>query len=330
VASPKKILISEDVTGAGIDRLKGKYRVDYDPDLWKKVPELEGLIPGYEALIVRNQTKVNASLLAKALALRVIGRAGAGYDNIDVPAAIKEGIVVAYSPEENAVSVAEHVFALLLALARNIPAADRSTKGGGWERKKYHGFELLGKTLGILGLGKIGFRVALRAKAFGMRILAHDAYLSSTSLQATESGADLTSFDRVLAEADFLTLHLPLTPETRGILNGDALRKMKKTAFLINTSRGEVLSEADLAQALKQGDLAGAALDVREKEPPGESPLHGLDSVILTPHTAGLTYEAQEKVVNAVAEDVDRVLSGRPALRYVNFGTPKKKAGDDR
>ncbi len=325
MASPNKILISEDITGTGIDRLKGKYQVHYDPDLWKKVPELEGLIPGYDALVVRNQTKVNASLLAQATALRVIGRAGAGYDNIDVPAATREGIVVAFSPEENAVSVAEHVFALLLALARKIPGADRSTKGGGWERKKYHGVEILGKTLGILGLGKIGFRVALRAKAFGMRIMAHDAYLSSTSLHVTESGAEMAPFDRVLAETDFLTVHLPLTPETRGILNGQALGKMKKTAFLINTSRGEVLSEADLAQALKKGALAGAALDVREKEPPGESPLHGLDNVILTPHTAGLTYEAQEKVVDAVADDVDRVLSGRPALRVVNFGVPKRK-----
>jgi len=329
VANPKKILISEDVTGTGIDRLKGKYPVHYDPDLWKKIPELEKMIPAFDALIVRNQTKVNASLLAQAMSLRVIGRAGAGYDNIDVPAATREGVVVAFSPEENAVSVAEHVFALLLALARRIPAADKSTKDGGWERKKYHGFELLGKTLGILGLGKIGFRVALRAKAFGMRILAHDAYLSSTSLHVTESGALLTSFDRVLAEADFLSIHLPLTPETRGILNGEALRKMKKTAFLINTSRGEVLAEADLAQVLKQGGIGGAALDVREKEPPGESPLHGLDNVILTPHTAGLTYEAQEKVVDAVAEDVDRVLSGQAALRYVNFGVPKKRAGDD-
>ncbi len=329
MANPKKILVSEDVTGTGIDRLKAKYQVHYDPDLWKKVPELEGTIPGFEALIVRNQTKVNSGLLAKAKALRVIGRAGAGYDNIDVPAATKEGVVVAFSPEENAVSVAEHVFALLLALARKIPGADKSTRGGGWERKKYHGFELLGKTLGILGLGKIGFRVALRAKAFGMRILAHDAYLSPTSLHVTESGAFLTSFDRVLAEADFLTIHLPLTPETRGILNEEALRKMKKNAFLINTSRGEVLAEADLTKVLKEGAIGGAALDVREKEPPGESPLHGLDNVILTPHTAGLTYEAQEKVVDAVAEDVDRVLSGQAALRYVNFGVPKKRAGDD-
>jgi D-3-phosphoglycerate dehydrogenase/(S)-sulfolactate dehydrogenase len=280
-------------------------------------------------LIVRNQTKVNTSLLAQAMALRIIGRAGAGYDNIDVPAATQEGVVVAFSPEENAVSVAEHVFALLLSLARKIPGADKSTKGGGWERKKYHGFELLGKTLGILGLGKIGFRVALRAKAFGMRILAYDAYLSSTSLQVTESGAVLTPFDKVLSEADFLTVHLPLTPETRSMLNRDAFRKMKKTAFLVNTSRGEVLVEADLAEALKQGEISAAALDVREKEPPGESPLHALENVILTPHTAGLTFEAQEKVVDAVAEDVDRVLSGQAALRYVNFGVPKKRAGDD-
>ena len=320
----KKILICEDVTGTGIDRLKGKYPTDFAPDLWKKVPELEEKIRDYEGLIVRNQTKVNAALLSRAKALRVIGRAGAGYDNIDVPAASQAGVVVAYSPEENAVSVAEHVFALLLALARKIPGADRSVKSGGWERKKYHGFELLGKTLGILGLGKIGFRVALRAKAFGMRILAHDAYLSATSLHATESGATLVSLERLLAESDFLSLHLPLTPETQGLLNGGALKKMKPTAFLINTSRGEVLVEEDLAQALKQGQLAGAALDVRPKEPPGESPLHGLDNVILTPHTAGLTYEAQEKVVEAVAEDVDRVLTGQPALRFVNFALPKK------
>ena len=233
--------------------------------------------------------------------------------------------MVAFSPEENAVSVAEHVFALLLSLARKIPAADRSTKNGGWERKKYHGVEILGKTLGILGLGKIGFRVALRAKAFGMRILAHDAYLSSTSLQVTESGATLVSFERAPGRIRFSHHSPPSDSGDPGVLNGEALKKMKPTAFLINTSRGEVLVEEDLAQALKQGQLGGAALDVRAKEPPSaESALHGLENVILTPHTAGLTYEAQEKVVSAVAEDVDRVLSGQAALRFVNFALPKK------
>ena len=325
MADGKKILIAEDVTGSGIDRLKQKYQVESDWDLWKKIPQLKDALRDADALLVRNQTKVNADLLAQARLLKIIGRAGAGYDNIDVEAASQVGVVVCYSPEENAVSVAEHVFGLLLALARKIPGADRSVKNGGWERKKYHGFELMGKTLGILGLGKIGFRVALRAKAFGMRLLAHDAYLSSTSLHVTESGATLVAMDQLLAESDFLSVHLPLTLETRGLLNRQSFSKMKPTAFIINTSRGEVLVEKDLALALQQGQLAGAALDVREKEPPAaDSPLNGLDNVILTPHTAGLTYEAQEKVVEAVAEDVDRVLSGQPALRFVNFAVPKK------
>ncbi len=329
MADGKKILIAEDVTGSGIDRLKQKYQVESDWDLWKKIPQLKDALRDADALLVRNQTKVNADLLAQARLLKIIGRAGAGYDNIDVEAASQVGVVVCYSPEENAVSVAEHVFGLLLALARKIPGADRSVKNEGWERKKYHGFELMGKTLGILGLGKIGFRVALRAKAFGMRLLAHDAYLSSTSLHVTESGATLVAMDQLLAESDFLSVHLPLTLETRGLLNRQSFSKMKPTAFIINTSRGEVLVEKDLALALQQGQLAGAALDVREKEPPAaDSPLNGLDNVILTPHTAGLTYEAQEKVVDAVAEDVDRVLSGQPALRFVNFALPKKKEKD--
>lgn len=329
MADGKKILIAEDVTGSGIDRLKQKYQVESDWDLWKKIPQLKDALRDADALLVRNQTKVNADLLAQARLLKIIARAGAGYDNIDVEAASQVGVVVCYSPEENAVSVAEHVFGLLLALARKIPGADRSVKNGGWERKKYHGFELMGKTLGILGLGKIGFRVALRAKAFGMRLLAHDAYLSSTSLHVTESGATLVAMDQLLAESDFLSVHLPLTLETRGLLNRQSFSKMKPTAFIINTSRGEVLVEKDLALALQQGQLAGAALDVREKEPPAaDSPLNGLDNVILTPHTAGLTYEAQEKVVEAIAEDVDRVLSGQPALRFVNFALPKKKEKD--
>ncbi len=321
----KKIVISEDVTGSGIERLKKIYDVRTDPDLWKNIPQLKAALKDCEAFIVRNQTKVTAELISDAALLRVIGRAGVGYDNIDVGAASTAGIVVAFSPEENAVSVAEHVFGLFLSLARKIPGADRSVKGGGWERKKYHGTELLGKTLGVLGLGKIGYRVALRAKAFGMRILAHDAFLSPTSLHVTESGATLVSIDTLLAESDFLSVHLPLNEKTRGMLNREAFAKMKPTAFLVNTSRGEVVVGKDLAQALKEGRIAGAGLDVLEKEPPGkEHVLYGFENVILTPHTAGLTYEAQEKVVEAVAEDVDRVLQGLPALRFVNFPIPKK------
>jgi len=325
MADQKRVLISEDVTGSGIERLKKRYLVQTDADLWKKDAELMKAIQGADALIVRNQTKVTAALLSKATTLQVIGRAGVGYDNIDVAAANKAGVVVSYSPEENAISVAEHVLGLLLALARKIPGADRSVKNGKWERKKYHGIELLGKTLGILGLGKIGARVALRAKAFGIRLLTYEAFLPTTHLHFTETGACLVSFDQLLAESDFLTVHLPLNEKTRGMLNIKAFEKMKPTAFLINTSRGEIVVEKDLVKALQEDKLAGAALDVRETEPPpAESPLYALENVILTPHTAGLTYEAQEKVVDAIAEDVDRVLSGQPALRYVNFPLPKK------
>jgi D-3-phosphoglycerate dehydrogenase/(S)-sulfolactate dehydrogenase len=287
--------------------------------------QLEKAVREIEALIVRNQTQVTESLLVKAKDLRVIGRAGAGYDNVNIDAASQAGVVVCYSPEENAVSVAEHVFALLLSLARKVPGADQSVKAGKWERKKYHGTEVFGKTLGILGLGKIGFRVALRAKAFGMRILGYDAYLSSTHLHVTESGVSMVSLEKLLDASDFLTIHLPLNRETRGLLNSALLQRMKPTALLINTSRGEILVERDLVQALRDRTIAGAALDVLEKEPPlFENSLFGLDNVILTPHTAGLTHEAQEKVVQAIAEDVDRVLSGQPALRYVNFSMPRR------
>ncbi len=325
MTSSKKILISEDIEGEGINQLREKYDVTADPVLWKNSDRLEEAIRDAEALLVRNQTRVSGPLLSKATRLSVIARAGVGYDNIDVEAASQAGIVVCYSPEENAVSVAEHVFALLLALARKIPGANRSVKSGKWERKKYHGVELLGKTLGVLGLGKIGFRVALRAKAFGMRILAHDSYLSRTHLHVTESGARMVSVDQLMAESDFLTVHLPLTGETRGLLNSRLLGRMKPASFLINTSRGEVLVEKDLIKVLKDGRIAGAALDVLENEPPSpENALYEMENVVLTPHTAALTYEAQEKVIRAIAEDVDRVLSGQPALRYVNFPLPRR------
>ncbi len=321
----RRILVSEEIEGVGIDQLRVKYEVTVAPAIWQNVVQLEEAVREIEGLIVRNQTQVTESLLVKAKDLQVIGRAGAGYDNVNIDAASQAGVVVCYSPEENAVSVAEHVFALLLSLARKVPGADQSVKAGKWERKKYHGTEVFGKTLGILGLGKIGFRVALRAKAFGMRILGYDAYLSSTHLHVTESGVSMVSLEKLLEASDFLTIHLPLNRETRGLLNSDLLQRMKPTALLINTSRGEILVERDLVQALRDRTIAGAALDVLEKEPPlFENSLFGLDNVILTPHTAGLTHEAQEKVVQAIAEDVDRVLSGRPALRYVNFSMPRK------
>jgi phosphoglycerate dehydrogenase-like enzyme len=184
------------------------------------------------------------------------------------------------------------------------------------------GVELYGKTLGIIGLGKIGARVAMRARAFGMRIIAYDPYLTRHHIHVTESQAELTDLETLLATGDFITIHLPLTAQTRHLINRERLGRMKSTAYLINTSRGPIINEADLYEALKGKSIAGAALDVRETEPPGESPLNGLDNILLTPHVAAFTVEAQDKVQESLSEDVDRVLTGRPALRFANFASP--------
>jgi D-3-phosphoglycerate dehydrogenase len=319
-----KVLVTEDITGAGIDRLKGKYELTGDKDIWKDRPRLLAAAGSVDALVVRNQTDVNAELLAAVKQCKVIGRAGVGVDNIDVGAASKNGIVVTYAPEENALSVAELVIGMMLCMARKLPAADASVKQGRWERRQFYGTEIHGKTMGILGLGKIGCRVALRARAFGMNIIAHDPYLTPHHLNVTETGAELVDLDTLLARSDVISVHLPLTSETRHLLNESRLSTMKPTAFLINTSRGPVVDEEDLYKILKERRIGGAALDVREKEPPGDSPLHKLDNILLTPHVAGVTHEAQEKVTDSVGEDVDRVLSGLPALRYVNFPLPRR------
>lgn len=229
------------------------------------------------------------------------------------------GIVVCYAAEENAVSVAEHVFALLLALARKVPGADRSVRKGRWERAAHTGFELHGKTLAVLGLGRIGFRVALRARAFGMRVLAYDPLVSASSSSVTESGAELVSLEAAQAGADVVSVHLPLTEGTRGLLSGTRLQDMRAGAVLINTARGGLLDEEALAELLANGHLGGAALDVRQAEPPGKSPLNGLQNVILTPHIASWTREATARVLATVAGDVDRVLRGEPARHFLNF-----------
>jgi len=313
------ILIPENLTGPAIDRLKQDYVVYQDPTLWQREGDLRALVVEARALLVRNQTPVTAALLAAAPRLQVVGRAGVGLDNVDVDAASERGIVVCYAPEENALSVAEHVFALLFALARKIVSADQSVRAGRWERLVHTGWELYGKTLGLLGLGRIGFRVALRARAFGLTVVAYDPYVSPNSFVVTESGAVLKSFQEVLTEADILSLHLPLTEATRHLLGEAALAWMKPTAVLINTARGGVVDEAALARALAAGRLAGAALDVRENEPPGDSPLHALPHVVLTPHIAAFTVEGQARVMEAVAGDVRRVLAGQAALNFANF-----------
>jgi D-3-phosphoglycerate dehydrogenase len=320
----RRILVTENIVGPGMERLKANYEVAWDKILWRKADELLRVIAKYDALIVRNQTKVTADLLKVAARCVVVGRAGVGVDNIDVEAASHLGIVVAFTPEENSISVAEQVIGLMLCLARRFPAADASVKRGEWNRMGFLGMELFGKTLGIFGLGRIGARVALRAAAFGMRIIGYDPYLTKNHFTVTETHTELVDMDTLLKESDFITIHAPSTPETKHMINEDTLAKMKPMAYLINTSRGSAVKEAALYDALSKGKLAGAALDVREEEPPRESPLHELENVLLTPHVAAFTREAQDRVVESLAEDVDRVLSGKPALRFANFSSPKR------
>lgn len=311
------IVISEDIPGPPIDALAAQYETLRDAELWRDRPRLFAALSGARALLVRNMTTVDAELLNAAPRLEVIGRIGVGMDNIDLPTAAAREITIVYPPEENAIAVAEHVFALLLGLARHVPAGDRMVREGGWNRRALIGIELYGKTLGLLGFGRIGMRVAIRGRAFGMQVVAYDPFLSAHSPAVTESGAELLSLEEVLERADVVSCHLPLTPATRGALGREGLARMKRGALLVNTSRGPVINEAALYDALSSGHLGGAALDVREEEPPGESPLHTLPNALFAPHIAGWTHEAQARVVGTVAADVGRVLRGeRPRYRF--------------
>ena len=318
-----KILISENIRGAAVDALEVDFDVLVAPDLWKDSVELASQLSAANALIVRNQTQVTGELISKANQLRVIGRAGAGLDNIDTEAASKQGIVVTYAPNENSISVAELAIGLMLSLARMIPAAVQDTRQGNWNRQAFVGGELLDKTLGIVGLGRIGRLTAARAKAFGMQLLAFDEFIDPPSAEILELGVELCSFEQLLASSDVVTIHVPLTDQTRGMMNSAAFNQMKASSVLVNTSRGEVVNETDLVEALTSKKIAGAALDVREVEPPGDSPLSSMDNVVLTPHIAAFTKEAQTRVVEAVCRDVAAVLSGNDAINAANFPRPR-------
>ncbi|HEX6467246.1 MAG TPA: hydroxyacid dehydrogenase [Terriglobales bacterium] len=315
----RDILISENIAGAGIDDLCSRFNVLRLPELWKDVPALAEHIRNTRALIVRNQTRVTGQLLRDGNELMVVARAGAGLDNIDMQAAIKAGVVVTYTPDQNSISAAELTIALMLALVRKIPEANLDTRAGGWNRQRFVGMELFGKTLGIIGAGKIGYLTAKRAQAFGMKILAYDPFLSADNIYLSELNAELVDLDQLLARADVVSCHVPGTPQTTGLLNRQRFAKMKPTAYLINTSRGEVIEERDLIDALKSGMMAGAAVDVRASEPPRSGELELMPNVILTPHIAAFTNEAQDRVIRAVCDDVARVLEGKPAT---NAATP--------
>ncbi|HEY0077285.1 MAG TPA: phosphoglycerate dehydrogenase [Pyrinomonadaceae bacterium] len=307
-----KILVSDDVSEGGLEPLRAAgFAVEKRTGL--KFDDLCEAVQGCEGLIVRSETKVSAALMDRAAGLRAVGRAGVGVDNIDVPAATSRGIVVMNAPDGNTMTTAEHTLALLLALARRVPQGNASLRAGRWERKKFVGVELRGKTLGIVGLGRIGRVVASRALGFEMKIVAFDPFTAPE--QAREFDVELLPLEEVCARADFLTIHTPLTPETRGIIGERELRRMKPGARVINCARGGLVDERALYTAIKEGRIAGAALDVFEEEPPSaEHPLLALEEVIATPHLGASTREAQEGVAVTVAEQMrDYFLTG--ALR---------------
>jgi D-3-phosphoglycerate dehydrogenase len=307
-----KIFVADDVSESGLQPLReAKFEVQKRTGLPKD--ELIAALKDFEGLIVRSETKVTSEILEGAKSLRVIGRAGVGVDNIDVPAATMRGVVVMNAPDGNTITTAEHTIALLISLARSIPQANSSLKSGHWERKKFIGVELQGKTLGIVGLGRIGRVVASRARAMGMTIVAYDPFIAQE--QARDLEIELTTLDEVYSRADFLTVHTPLTAETRGIISSEVLARMKPGARIINCARGGLVDENALCEAIKNGTIAGAALDVFTQEPPpSDHPLLGLDQVIVTPHLGASTTEAQEGVALTVAEQMrDYLLTG--ALR---------------
>jgi len=311
------ILIAEEMAGVGIQRLSTSHEVHYDPLLWQSADNLGRWIGQAEAIIVRNQTPVTAALLQQAEILKVVGRLGVGLDNIDLAAARAQHITVVTAQGANAVAVAEYVFACLLRFTRDLETVGASVRQGAWNRG-LGGTELFGKTLGLIGLGDIGQRIVLRARPFGLRVLAYDPWQLATRMATMELGVSLVSWQELLQSSDFISIHVPLTQQTRHLIDAVALSNMRTGAYLINTSRGGVVDEAALLNALRQGTLAGAALDVRNQEPPStEDELCTLDRILLTPHIAGLTQEAGRRTAVMVAEDVLRILSGQPALSAV-------------
>jgi D-3-phosphoglycerate dehydrogenase len=311
-----KIVIADDLPASAVELLRAE-GWEVDATSGRPPAKLTEDIADADALVVRSATKVTAPLIAAASRLRVIARAGTGVDNVDVAAASARGIVVMNAPGANSVSVAELALGLMLALARNVPAADAAMKQGKWEKKKFIGEELRDKTLGLAGLGRIGQEVARRARAFGMRVIAHDPYISAQI--AEDLGVELVGMDDVFARADYVSLHLPSTDATRNFLNADRLRKAKKGIRIVNTARGDLVDERALADAIESGQVAGAALDVFETEPPPDPRLQTLPSVIATPHIAASTREAQELVGVETATALRDFLRDGVIRNAVNF-----------
>jgi len=311
-----KVLISEPLAPAGIERLRKHAEVDVR--LGMSPEELLEAIPAYDALVVRSATKVTAAVLEKGANLKVVGRAGIGIDNVDVDAATRNGVLVVNAPQSNIISAAEHTMALLLAQSRNVPQAHSALTSGSWEREKWQGVELHDKTLGIVGLGRVGSLVAQRASAFGMHLVAFDPYVSSR--RASQMGVELLpTVEEVCRRSDFLTIHLPRTPDTLGIIGAEELQAAKPGIRIINTARGGLIDENALLEAMKEGRVAGAGVDVFESEPVTEHPLFSLPNVVVTPHLGASTAEAQDKAGMAIAEQVVLALQGEFVPYAVNL-----------
>ncbi len=311
-----KVLVSDNISPKGIEILK-RAGLQVDVKTGMKPEELKACIGEYHGLIIRSATKVTADLIEAAVNLKVVGRAGSGLDNVDRTAASKKGIVVMNTPGGNTITTAEHSIAMLFSVARLIPQATASMKAGKWEKKKFMGVELFNKTLGILGLGNIGTQVARRAQGLEMNVIAYDPFLSED--KAKTLGIRKVSLDELFEHSDFITIHTPMTPETKGIVNAKTIAKMKNGVRIINCARGGIVNEQDLYEALKAGKVAGAALDVFEKEPPVDNPLLTLDNVVCTPHLGASTEEAQENVALAVAEQIVDYLLYGTIRNAVNF-----------
>jgi len=297
-----KVLISDPLSEVGVKTFQETPDIEVDIKTDLSPEKLKEIIGDYHALVIRSATNATAEIIEAAHNLKVIGRAGIGLDNVDIPAASKKGIVVMNTPEGNIITAAEHTMAMILALSRNIPQASASLREGKWEKKKFEGREIFNKTLGVIGIGRIGRLVAERAKAMEMKVIAYDPYIKPDIIERMD--IEPVSFDELLQRSDYITIHTPGTGETINMINHEAMAKMKNGAMLINCARGGIVNEDDLLEALKSGHLSGAALDVFSKEPPGQTELMCLPNLIATPHLGASTKEAQDKVAKDVAEQI--------------------------
>jgi len=310
-----KVLVADQINEKGIDELKDIAEVIVQTDITPE--ELVESIADYDGIIVRSRTKVVREVIEAGRKLKIIARAGVGVDNVDVAAATEKGIMVVNAPESTSITVAEHTMGIILSLARKIAIADKSVKEGKWEKSKFMGSELSGKTLGIIGMGRIGSQVATRCKAFNMEILVNDPYI--TEDVAARLGAKIVERDTLFKDSDVISIHVPLTPETRHSISAEQFKQMKNTAFIINCARGGIINEDDLYDSLVNGDIGGAGLDVFENEPPVDSPLLGLDNLVATPHIGASTQEAQRDAAIIVAKEIKKVLTGGSPKNVLNM-----------